>query len=304
MSHQWMILAIVPCMLANAAPAEAGTPFSKQVQAGAKGSIRVSNVSGDVTLTAWDRPLVDVQGDLGSGVERVDVNEDGGDVEIRVVLKNGNWQRRDGDARLTIRLPAGAELDASTVSGSIAVSGVRGEQRLKSVSGDVRSDLVDADVSATTVSGQVDLAGTGRAVHVRATSVSGAVRLRRIGGEIDARSTSGSVDIEAMNATDVRGGVVSGNLSLLGSLSREAEVELNAVSGRVKIAAQAPAGFRYDVTTFSGGISSCFGGEADSKDGGRRGSWGPGSRLGGERGEGKASIRARSHSGAVEICDR
>lgn len=307
MSHHWMILAITPCVIIAASPVDAATPFSRQVSADPKGSVRVSNVSGDITITGWDRSGVDVQGELGTGVERIDVNEDGGDVQIRVILKDHDWLNRNGwrdsEARLTIKVPVTADLEASSVSGSIKVSGSRGEQRLKSVSGDIQSQVAGTDVNATSVSGRVELTGTGKESHVRATSVSGDVKLNRMGGDIEARSTSGYVDVETSNASDVHAGTVSGSLSVRGTLSREADIDLNAVSGRVKVSAQAPAGFRYDLSSFSGSIRNCFGVEADSEERNRRG-WSPGSRLSGERGDGKASIRARSHSGSVEICDR
>jgi DUF4097 and DUF4098 domain-containing protein YvlB len=307
MSHQWMILAIAPCMIVVASPADAATPFSGQFSADPKGAVRVSNVAGDITITSWDRSGVDVQGELGTGVERVDVSEDEGDIQIRVILKDRDWRDRNGwrdsEARLTIKVPVAAELEVSSVSGSINVSGSRGEQRLKSVSGDIRSVVTGPDVNATSVSGGVELSGSGKQAHVRATSVSGDVRLNRMGGEIEARSTSGSVDVETSDASDVRAGTVSGSLSVRGTVAKEADIDLNAVSGRVKVSAQAPAGFRYDLSSFSGSIRSCFGVDADSAERNRRGG-GPGSRLSGELGDGKASIRARSHSGSVEICDR
>lgn len=306
MSHQWMILAVVPCMVMGAVPANAATPFSRQVAAQATGTVRVSNVSGQITITAWDRSQVDVQGDYGPGVERIDVNSFGDDVEIRVVMKERNWRNSsswgDGEARLQIKVPVQAELDASTVSGSISVRGNQGDQRLKSISGDVLSDVVGPDVVATTISGSVELTGTGHERQVRATSVSGDVRLRRMSGDIEARSTSGTLDIETSNASNVHAGVVSGSLMVRGTLRPEADVDLSAVSGSIRVKAQIPGGFRYDITTFSGAIRNCFGSTPEEPEG-RRG-WKPGTRLSGNRGDGKASIRARSQSGSVEICDR
>jgi DUF4097 and DUF4098 domain-containing protein YvlB len=307
MSHQWMILAIAPCVIIAASPADAATPYSGQFSVDPEGAVRVSNVSGDITITTWDRSGVDIQGELGTGVERIDVSEDEGDIQIRVILKDRDWRNRNGwrdsEARLTIKVPVAAELEVHSVSGSIAVSGLHGEQRLNSVSGDIRSVVSGKDVSATSVSGGVELSGAGKEAHVRATSVSGDVRLDRMGGEIEARSTSGSVDLETRGASDVRVGTVSGSLSVRGTVAREADIDLSAVSGRVKVSAQAPAGFHYDLSSFSGSIRSCFGVDVDSAERNRRGG-GPGSRMSGELGEGKASIRARSHSGSVEICDR
>ena len=283
----------------------ADTAFSKQVQIGAQNRVLITNVAGSVTISTWDRKEVDVQGTLGDGVQSVEVNQDGGIVDVKVELKDNGWSEgsfRNGSARLQIKVPVDAMVEASTVSASISANGLRGRQRLKSVSGDIRSDVTaNGDLDFKTVSGRVDLNGNGAGARVRASSVSGTVSLNRIGGDVDARSTSGDVDIDAQGATAVHATVVSGDITLRGALAREADVDTSSVSGRVKVNAQFPGGFNYDVNTFSGAIRNCFGVEVD-RNGGRRGYGG--ARLAGSRGEGKATVRARSHSGAVELCDR
>jgi hypothetical protein len=44
--------------------------------------VNVSNIAGTVSISTWDRREIDVQGELGSGVERVEVNQDTGNVEF------------------------------------------------------------------------------------------------------------------------------------------------------------------------------------------------------------------------------
>jgi DUF4097 and DUF4098 domain-containing protein YvlB len=225
-----------------------------------------------------------------------------------VVLKDNGWSEgsfRNGNARLQIRVPAESQLEATTISASIVVTGVRGRQRLKSVSGSIRSDVAGMDLDVSTVSGRIDLSGGAAAAQLRVSSVSGTVTLSRVGGDVEAKSTSGSLDIDMQDTTDVHASVVSGSISLTGKPAREAQMDLSAVSGRIKVAAQAPAGFRYNVSTFSGRIRNCFGAAVPEQD---QDSWsrrGPGgSNLNGVRGEGKGNLRARSHSGTVDICDR
>jgi len=284
----------------------ADTAFSKQVQIGTQNRVLISNVAGSVTISTWDRKEVDVQGSLGDGVQSVEVSQDSGIVGVKVELKDNGWSEgsfRNGNARLQIKVPVDAMVEASTVSASISTNGLRGRQRLKSVSGDIRSDVTSSgDLDFKTVSGSVDLTGNGAGARVRASSVSGNVSLNHIGGDVDARSTSGDVDIDAQGASAVHATVVSGDITLRGALAREADVDASSVSGRVKVNAQFPGGFNYDVNTFSGAIRNCFGADVDRNEG-RRG-FGGGSRLAGSRGEGKATVRARSHSGAVELCDR
>lgn len=302
MNKKWL-LPVAALLSATAFIADAGTPVNKQVAIGAQNRVLISNVSGSVTISAWDRKEVDVQGDIDNGVERVDVSQDNGIVDVKVVLKDngrdGNW--RDGDATLKIRVPADpqVQVEAGTVSATISTNGLRGRQRLKSVSGDVRSDVTGSDLSINTVSGRIDVTGSGSAARVRASSVSGTVTLNHVGGDVEAHSTSGDVDVDLQGATEVRAAVVSGDVTLRGTLARDADVEASSVSGRVKVTTQAPNGFNYDINTFSGSLRNCFGADANRAD--RKGNIG--GRLTGSRGDGKATVRARSHSGVVELCD-
>jgi DUF4097 and DUF4098 domain-containing protein YvlB len=306
MNRIWMLIAAALLGTSAAIAATATAPFSKRVPLGSQSRVSVSNIEGSVTISTWDRHEVDVQGELGDGIERVDVDPVGGRVDIKVVLKDNGWSEasfRNSAARLQIRLPAEAQIEVSTISASIAVSGVRGRQRLKSVSGNVSADIAGMDMDVSTISGRIDLTGGAADTRVRATSVSGSVTLDRMGGDVEVKSTSGDLDIDMQGASDVHASVVSGNISLTGKSAREADMDLTTVSGRIRVAAQAPAGVRYNVTTFNGKIRNCFGvdsarkGEELSRAGG-------GFNLDAVRGEGKSSLRARSQSGTVEVCDR
>jgi DUF4097 and DUF4098 domain-containing protein YvlB len=298
MTRKWMLLAAA---LMSTTAFAATSQFNKQVPVGPQDRVNVSNITGSVSITTWDRREIDVQGELGSGVERVEVRQDTGNVDIKVVVKDGDWwngqSQRDTEARLQIRMPADVQLDVSTVSAPITVSGVRGRMRLKSVSGDLRSSILGTDLDAKTVSGNVQLTGNNPQANVRASSVSGNVDLIQVGGDVEARSTSGDVDIDSKGSSDLRAHTVSGDIVVRGVLASDADLDLQSVSGRVKVAAQAPAGYKYDLSSFSGSVRNCFGYNVERNDV-------PGnSRLNGVRGEGKGNLRMKSHSGTVDLCD-
>ena len=48
--------------------------------------VDISNVAGAIEVTGWDRNEVSVHGELGAGVERVDVSSQPGHTTIKVVL--------------------------------------------------------------------------------------------------------------------------------------------------------------------------------------------------------------------------
>lgn len=294
-----LVVLFIGLAAGHAAVAGDATNFSKRIATGNRDRISISNTAGSVRVYAWDRPEVDVQGRLGRGVARVDVSQRGSSVDIRVVVDE-EWERgRDSAAYLDIRVPAGSELEAITVSASIGVEGVRGRLRLKSVSGGIRAATQGEDLEARTVSGSVEVHGSGKSGRLRLSSVSGGMRIEHVAGDIEAKSTSGALRIMADTVDRVQLHTVSGSISFRGRLEKSGDMEVEAVSGSVNVSATAEAGYTYDVSTFSGGINSCF---ADGDL--RRRSRGSGSELHGTRGEGSADLRLRAMSGSVTLCDR
>lgn len=294
-----LVVLFVGLLSGSAVVAGDSSNFSKRVAAGNRDRVWISNVSGSVTVVAWDRPEVEVQGRLGRGVDRVDVTQRGGSVDIRVVV-NEAWEKgRDSSAYLDIRVPAGSEVETSTISASTAIEGVRGRLRLKSVSGSIRTSDQGGDMEAKTVSGSIEVNGSGRSGRLQVSSVSGGIRIERVAGDIEAKSTSGALRIVADAVDRVQLHAVSGAISFRGRLEKNSDVEVEAFSGSVNVTAVGDAGYTYDVSTFSGGIRSCF---ADGDL--RRRSRGSGSELHGTRGEGSADLRLRAMSGSVTLCDR
>ena len=51
------------------------------------GRVLVSNISGSVTVSGWDRPEVEVTGKLSDGVDRLLFEADGSDVIIEVMIE-------------------------------------------------------------------------------------------------------------------------------------------------------------------------------------------------------------------------
>jgi DUF4097 and DUF4098 domain-containing protein YvlB len=281
-------LLVTPGIAANAAS------FSKQVPVGMADRVVISNVSGSVTVTTWERREVEVQADLEDGVERVSVDQDRGGVEIKVIVRRGAW--RDSAAHLRLRVPADVRVEATSVSASVSISGVQGRTFLRSVSGAIRSDRQGNDLEATSVSGRVDITGGSTRSRIRASSVSGAVTVSQGAGDLEARSTSGRLDIDLVDADHVHLSTVSGAITLRGAIDSQASVEVSSVSGRLQIATRG-AGFRYEASSYSGRVSSCF--EGNSQWSSRQ----RGSRIGGVHGAGGGLVVAKSHSGSVEICD-
>jgi len=275
--------------------------FEKTLPADPKGAVIVKNVAGEVRIVGSNRNEIEVQANYEEGVERIDFVRDGARTRIEVVLPKRNDKRRhhrNGDAYLEIRVPQGSELEVQTVSAEIEVRDVQGRQRLRSVSGNVETDLEQSELQLETVSGDVLIRGNGKPTNLRARTVSGNLTLDRGAGQVDATTTSGDLILEVEPAKDVRVRTTSGNLRLSGDLTTDGEVEADTVSGELSVRLKS-AGFRYDVSTFSGDIETCMGKKPE-----RASEYGPGMLLNGVYGNGKGDVRLKTMSGDVEICGK
>jgi DUF4097 and DUF4098 domain-containing protein YvlB len=289
-------LVAVLSLMAASVCAAADRNFERTVSADPKGSVRVSNVSGTVSVSGWDKQQVEVKGRLSGNVERVDVLSDKGRTTIRVVVPRN--MTGDGEADLEIRVPSGSDVDVSAVSADVDVSRVTGPQRLTTVSGEIRSEFAQ-NLEGKTVSGDMRLKGDGKTGELHLSSVSGDIALERGAGELDATSVSGDLVLELGAATSARLRTTSGNMTLRGALARDGSVEADTISGDVTLHLKADAGYAYEASSFSGDIGNCFGAHAE-----RVSAHGPGSRLMGSMGDGKGRIRVKSMSGDVALCDR
>jgi DUF4097 and DUF4098 domain-containing protein YvlB len=292
------VLPIVTLLLgASAACNAADSTFDRTVPADPRGVVEVSNVAGKVTVMGWDKPEVAVHAVLGEGVTRVDVTQSKGRTVVKVVLPR--MSSHGGDADLQVRVPNQSEVQATAVSADLETSKVLGVQRLKTVSGDLRAELSGTEFEAKTVSGDMRLRGSAQKGDVRVSTVSGNITLDRGAGDIEAESVSGDVRLEVDPASGVRMHSTSGDITFRGQLDDTATLEAETVSGDVTLRSRAQTGYEYEVSSFSGDIGNCFGKEAESVS-----RHGPGTRLNGTLGNGKARVRVKSMSGDVQICDR
>jgi DUF4097 and DUF4098 domain-containing protein YvlB len=277
--------------------AHADTEFDKTVTAQAHGVVEISNVSGEIEVSGWDRAEVNVRGELGAGVERVDVNSEGNRTVIKVILPSMSYH--GASAHLKVQIPRDSELDVSAVSADVKVANVQGIQRLNSVSGDVVSEFAGPEGEFKTVSGNMRLRGHGENARLRVTTVSGDVHLEHAAGDLEVGTVSGTLRLQTDTATSVRAHSTSGDVSFEGALARGANFEASTVSGELSVRARADNGFRYEVSSFSGDINSCFDSPAE-----RTSKYGPGKTLQGSRGEGAGYMRLKTMSGDIEVCDR
>jgi hypothetical protein len=291
----YQLLACIVALVASGTAAAANKTVDKQVDADARGVVEITNTSGSVEVSGWDKPQVSVHGELGEGVERVDVTSEAGRTLVKVVLPGHSWG--DGEARLHVQIPKGSELHLSTVSADASVGGVLGAQRINVVSGNVVTEIAGADLELKSVSGDVKVRGHGQSARLYISSVSGDVHLEHGAGDLEMSSVSGTLGVTLDSAHSVRARTTSGDLRFEGKLTRDASFEATSVSGDMKVRAPAEGGYRYDLSSFSGDIENCFGAKSDK-------SGAVGHSLSGTLGAGAGHVRLKTMSGDIELCDR
>jgi DUF4097 and DUF4098 domain-containing protein YvlB len=290
---------IIVLLAAGASCRASDKSFDRELAVQPRGVVDISNVSGSITVTGWDRAEVSVHADLDEGVERVEVNNEASRTSIKVILPHHNHMFHGSEARLEVKIPKESELVVSAVSADVKTSGVLGVQRLNAVSGDIVAEIAGSDVVMKSVSGDIKLKGHGQTAHIRASTVSGDLHIEHGAGDLEATTVSGTITATLDIAASVRVRSTSGDVNFNGRLKHGAEFEAVSVSGEVNARASSEAGYNYEVSSFSGDIRNCF--DAPSE---RTSKYGPGHLLQGSRGEGSGHVHIKTMSGDVQLCDR
>jgi DUF4097 and DUF4098 domain-containing protein YvlB len=257
----------------------------------ADGLVSVENVAGTVEFVAWNRAEVQIRGEAGNSVDKVEIETTSNGVQVRIVNRKDR-HHVDG-TELVLRIPEGASVEAETVSADISVSGSHGESiTLRTVSGDLEVDAKPQRIEMRSVSGDVEFEGSASRSTVE--TVSGEITLVGASGEVSANTVSGDVSLEAGEVTEGRFEAVSGDLILSLSLADGGRLTSDAMSGDVKLSLPSSQQAEFTAQSFSGDIHSDFGEAA-------RVSKGPGVMLEHREGENGAKIRLESFSGDISI---
>jgi len=289
-------LATLP-LLVLAPVALAGTPINQRAAADPAGQVEISNVSGSVVVTGWDRAEVEVTGELGEGVERLEFSRSGKLTRVKVILPSRSSRVESTD--LVVKVPAASSIAVNTVSADLTVRGLRGSQRLQSVSGDVETEAAAEDVECKTVSGNVRVNGSGQRGLLTVTTVSGDASVTRVAGEVNGNTVSGNFTVSLGEASRSRLRSTSGDLGVRGRLATDARMDFESISGDVRLDLEGPVSAEFDVSSFNGDIRNCFGPKPV-----RTSEYAPGSELRFREGQGGARVRIKTLNGDISVCNK
>ena len=273
----------------------AAEEVDRTLDAASDGHVKVSNISGSISVNGWSRNEVEVTGVLGRNVEELIFERDGDRITIKVKVPRNSGRGIESD--LSIQVPENSSIDVGTVSADIEVEDVRGELKLNTVSGDIETEGGESDISAGSVSGDVEISGQRKDAETRANTVSGDVTLFRVSGTVAGESVSGDVIVDEGAFDRVGLNTVNGEILFHAELRNGGKLKAETVNGSVDLEFTDGVSGRFDVDTFNGDIDNCFGPKPE-----RTSKYTPGWEWSHEDSDGDARVTVSTLNGDVTIC--
>lgn len=299
MRHSFHILALALCAGLACAPLYAGTPINETRPLDPRGRISIDNLKGRIQVRAWDRNEVRVTGTLGDGVEKLVVDGDRDDLEVRVEYPKhmDGWRNdRTGPTDLVLQVPLRASLDIESVSADIDVDGIAPEDLdVDTVSGNVVIAAAPGSASIDSVSGDLTLTLNSR--DAKSESVSGDIVLKgRLDGEVHAETVSGDITIDSRGERLRRlyTGTVSGDADVRVGLADGGDIKSETVSGEIRLRLPKALSARVSGESFSGDLDAP-GAKVHTEE------FGPGKTIETRYGSGAGEIRMESFSGDATL---
>jgi DUF4097 and DUF4098 domain-containing protein YvlB len=303
-------LAIVACLPVplHAQKPEATEKIVKSFKVGPNSTLDINNMSGKVVVNAGgtDTIVIDalkrVRGNVADAKDQlarttVEMAERVGRVEVRTTYSGHNLKV---SVDYLVTAPAGTTVTVRSLSGDIAVTGIKGEVRADALSGDVTLTSTPAVSLAKTMSGDVTVTGVSTEGELRASSLSGDVIIRSARARsVDADSTSGDVTLTDVTSERVTGKALSGDVSFSGSLAKGGRYQFQSQSGDIGLTLAGTSGFELDASTFSGSVRSDF--PLTLPAGQPVGGQGPRKNIRGAFGDASAQLVLRAFTGDITI---
>lgn len=269
--------------------------IDRTLEAESDDHVNISNTAGMVTVSGWSRNEVSVTGEIGGGVDELQFERSGDDIDIIVKVPRGHGRSISSD--LVIRVPEMSSITVGTVSADIEVSDVKGAQALHSVSGDIDTEAYESDVEVESVSGDIELQGDNEATAVELSTVSGDLDAQNIAGSADFGTVSGDISVIDSSFERVRMNTTNGDIVFRARLQDGGRLSAETINGEVDIEFDGSVSARIDIETFNGNIDNCFGPEPV-----RTSKYTPGLELSFTEGGGAGRVEINTLNGDVTLC--
>jgi hypothetical protein len=205
----------------TAAPATETRTFSLQ----SGGRLKVSNVNGDIKVTAWDKNEVALTAIFrpSSRDEHVKIEVDSTSDSLELISKYPKnkyfgWfgALRQASCNLELKVPRSINGNFETVNGGVSLSSVAGKNRAETVNGGITFENLSGRVHAETVNG----------------SIKGSIQ--NLDGDTEMETVNGSISISVSNPSGaLKASTVNGSIKIQTSGVSYFEREKKSVHARL-----------------------------------------------------------------------
>jgi DUF4097 and DUF4098 domain-containing protein YvlB len=267
---------------------EPRAPLERSFETPGAVSLRVENAAGEVEIETQDATRTDVRlvalhpaADELVARARIVERSTGSGHEVTVEIPNARgkarfWLGDKAAVGVSVRVPAGTELDVSTASATVSARGRYRTADVRTASGEVGLEEVSGQVKVRTASGDIELGSAGEFADVETASGDVRIGVVAAGGKI--ATASGDVELGRVDMT-TRVVTASGDVRLKEALfganiatasgdqridrAAAGDLVLRAASGDIAVAVVPGSLIRFDASSISGEVASDIDVQAD-----------------------------------------
>ena len=191
-----VIFAVARSNALRSIPVRQDVSQNAQADAGTSVSIDVPNASVSLRPSDDDRVHVTMRGTYSGSKPRLDVRDDGGEIEITGGCPRGWFVFNRCAVRIDVELPENLDVESDGENGGITATGLGGELELSTTNGTISIEESSGRLSLETTNGRIELSDV-TSTEVEAETTNGAVRMEftEAPDTVSARSTNGEVSI-------------------------------------------------------------------------------------------------------------
>ena len=245
-----MLFSMMTAVLGAVAPAQSfQTDTTFTVPQGTR--LHVETQGGDITVKAWDRNQVRVQG-AHSRRARIDVRMSGAVLTIESDSDRGPSHMVDYE----ITVPAWMALNLEGMYTTIEVTGVRGQVTAETMEGNITVKGGAESVKLESVQGRLIVQGVRGPATL--TTVSESIEMADVAGDVVAETVSGSITMQRMSGKNIDAETVSGNVVLDGRIVDGGAYTLLTHSGGVLVTVAEGSNVTINTATGTGSVRATF----------------------------------------------
>lgn len=245
----YLISALLTFTLVTTGLANAGEKVKHSLKVPMSGSVFIKSTRGLIQIEGWDKPEIQLSGELDDSAEKLIFKVKGHKTLIKVKM-NGKSHWGDG-TNLKIFMPRSHELYFKGIDTTFHINNISADVEGKTFTGDVQLTNIHSEIEVSTVSGAIKLEKSSGEAQIE--SVSGDINFSGVFEDTYIKSMAGTIDVTVDNIENLLIKNISGDTLVKGKLSADAEVELSSVSGDIHYKTTDELNAQCEISSYFGG---------------------------------------------------